>query len=79
MFYSTGEDPISVGDWFNSNVTCATHYLEDDFSRFDATVSNWALATEWQIYEDLGLPKRISLFGQRMIHQPGQTNYGDFY
>lgn len=80
--YSTsGANANEIGQWFDNFQHNNPYfvYCEDDFSRFDASISRNFLEMEIQIMTRFGLPQRAETVLRAAIETHGYTMRGNFY
>jgi hypothetical protein len=69
-----GDDMLAV-----RNDGSTISYIENDFSRFDTTISREALKFEFSIYEAFGVPEQERFVLQQQLNTIGYTNLGIKY
>ena len=55
LYYTSGESAESLGSWLRYT----THYIENDFTRFDSTLNKHLLDVEMLVYKKAGCPPSI--------------------
>lgn len=76
LHYTSGRTAEQLGSWFNPEAVC---YVENDFSRFDSSITRPLLELEIDIYRYFGMPNHISNLMKKSLYTVGYGRWGTKY
>jgi len=78
--YASGMNAEDLGQWMTSVENQGfTHFLETDYSRYDASISVEALTVEQAVYDRMGVGKWAKLVLTQQLYVRGRTSHGHRY